>query len=280
MGEVVPLPTNGPRRDGRAKAEDQADGQVDADVVELGLDDDFDDDLDDDFDDDLDDDFDDDLDDDFDDEADAELIRQWEEAERECVEVLRAALPQVRAAAAPAEEIRSAAQQIRQAVAAGEPPHVNLVSGAGWPKALPGDDYELWLGATGALTSPRMDSGLDSETEAGLMSLELADWVGAVIGLVRAGVGAYAEPENLVDYIDDCPEVEGETDPDDAVFLETAFYTVTKAWRATGALDFDNRLTPLGWWGLPRALGWAWQTDFDADPATAGNGSGSAPREP
>jgi len=242
------MPDNGRRREGRAAT----DGQAEAEVVDLAIDD-----------------FDDEPDTDeyglyLDDEDDDELIRQWEEAERECIDVLREALPEVRAATPPEDAIQAAATEIRRAVDNGEYPWRHLVQAAGWARNLPDDDRELWLGATGALTSLRDESGLDTETEASLIALELADWVGAVIGLVRAGVGAYAEPRDLVRYIDDCPEVDGETDPDDAAFVESVFYTVTAGWRATGALDRDDRLTPLGWWGLPRALGWAWNTDFES----------------
>jgi hypothetical protein len=249
MGQVLPMPGNGRRRDGRAPIA----GQADAEVVDLAIDN---------------------VDDEpeteelalyFDDLDDDELIRQWEEAERECVAVLRGALPDLRAAKPPADAVRAAATEIRRAAGNGEYPHVHLVQAAGWAENLPDDDWELWLGTTGALTSMRLESGLDTDTEAVLVALELADWVGAVIGLVRAGVGAYAEPRDLVRYIDDCPEIAGETDPDDAMYIESVLETVTESWRATGALDDSDRLTPLGWWGLPRALGWAWRNDFDAD---------------
>jgi hypothetical protein len=255
MGEVVPLPSNRRQRDGHAKT-----GQPDAEIVEL-TDTDFDD---------FDVDFDDEADTDefelyFSDEEDEELIQQWEEAERECVDVLQEALPEVRAAVLPESSLRRAATRIRRGVVLGEYPYPQLAAGAGWGNGLPADDRELWLGATGALTSLRDHSGLDMEIEAGLASLELADWVGAVIGLVRAGVGTVAEPEDLVRYIDECPEIYGETDPDDAIHVEAVFHTVTNGWRATGALDREDRLTPLGWWGLPRALGWAWHSDFDSD---------------
>jgi hypothetical protein len=109
----------------------------------------------------------------------------------------------------------------------------------------------------------RKASGLDADAEASIMSLELADWLGAIVGLVRAGVGASAEPTALVTYIHDCPEVDREIDPEDAFLIEGAFELVAPAWEAAGAIDFDRRLTPLGRWGLPRALAWAWKADFD-----------------
>ena len=112
---------------------------------------------------------------------------------------------------------------------------------------------------------------MDVEDESALMALEVADWLGAVLGLVRAGVGAPTEPEDLVRYVDECPELDGERDADDDGLLMLAFELVLPAWEATGAIDSYRRLTELGRWGLPRALAWAWGDDFDKpDPAADG----------
>lgn len=88
-----------------------------------------------------------------------------------------------------------------------------------------------------------------------------------MIGLVRAGVGTSAEPEDLVRYIDDCPEIDGEIDPDDESLVAFAFEVVLPAWEAAGAIDEERRLTSLGRWGLPHALAWAWGGNVDAAPA-------------
>src|SRR5215218_6531605 len=169
------------------------------------------------------------VEDDWDEEAeDEEFLAQWEQAEAQAVEVLRRALP----------------------------------PGARPP--LPADDAALWLAAAGALIAMRGPSGLDPELEAAVMALELADWVGAVVGLVRGGVGANAEPAALVAAINDCPEVEGTVDPDDADLVELAFEVVLPTWEAIDAVDVDRRLTDLGAWGLPRALARAWGSDLHA----------------
>jgi len=97
--------------------------------------------------------------------------------------------------------------------------------------------------------------------------MERADWLGAVVELVRAGPGAAARPEDLVAAIHRCPEVRiapGADDDDDGL-TEAGFSIVTTAWLAVGVLDRDERLTGLGWWLLPRALARAWKSDFDAD---------------
>jgi hypothetical protein len=110
----------------------------------------------------------------------------------------------------------------------------------------------------------REPSGLDPELEAAVMALELADWLGAVVGLVRGGVGANAEPAALVAAINDCPEVDGTVDPDDAELVELAFEVVLPTWETVGAVDADRRLTALGAWGLARALARAWGGDLNA----------------
>ncbi len=121
----------------------------------------------------------------------------------------------------------------------------------------------------GALISPREDPGLDAEEEAAIIALEPADWVGAIIGVVREGEGANVSPEALVGYIDDCPEVEGVVDPDEAPLVEMAFELILPGWEAAGAVDENRRLTSLGRWGLPRALAWAWAWDHDFDDGLA-----------
>jgi hypothetical protein len=54
---------------------------------------------------------------------------------------------------------------------------------------------------------------------------------------------------------------EGEDDDDedfDELSIEELFLNVTAMWSVLGAIDEDDRLTPLGWWGLPEAMSRAW----------------------
>lgn len=96
-----------------------------------------------------------------------------------------------------------------------------------------------------------------------LLSLELADWAGAVVELVRDGAGSHARPRDLVAAIDRCPKIDGSTEAEDISFLEAAFSTAQLAWISLGLIDRDERLTALGAWILPRALTRAWGVDFD-----------------
>jgi hypothetical protein len=40
--------------------------------------------------------------------------------------------------------------------------------------------------------------------------------------------------------------------------MESLFLPVTSLWRVLGAIDDDERLTALGWWGLPEAMLRVW----------------------
>lgn len=197
-------------------------------------------------------------------EDEEEFLAAWDRAEASAVALLRRALAELLGTDPPPGALQAASGELRSGMRTRSWPYEHIWRAAGWkPAKLPRDDVELWLGAVGGLISPREETGLDPEEEASIMALEHADWLGAVVGLVRAGVGASADPQALVQYINDCPEVEGAVDPDEESLVETAFELVLPAWEAAGAVDDRRRLTPLGRWGLPRALAWAWNGDFD-----------------
>jgi Plasmid pRiA4b ORF-3-like protein len=189
----------------------------------------------------------------------------WDEqAEVEAVGILRQALPPQARSPLPTGDLAAACRRLRTGLGRHDPAVETIRRATGLEPPLPADDAELWLVAAGALIAMREPSGLDPELEAAVMALELADWVGAVVGLVRGGVGANAEPAALVAAINDCQEVDGKVDPDDADLVELAFEVVLPTWEAVGAVDADRRLTALGAWGLPRALARAWGGDLNA----------------
>jgi tetratricopeptide (TPR) repeat protein len=205
---------------------------------------------------------------DEDDEDEEELLAPLEATEAAAVELLGRALPELQGVEPPREELATAAQRLRTGLARGGWPYGHMLGASGWAKDdPPADDAKLWLGGAGALISPREETSLDAEEEAAIIALDPADWLGAVIGVVREGVGADASPEALLGYIDACPEIEGTINPDEAPLLEMAFELILPAWEAAGAVDDSRRLTALGRWGLPRALAWAWGHHFDEDPA-------------
>ena len=124
---------------------------------------------------------------------------------------------------------------------------------------LPEDDEELWLLLAAGVVRPRGALPLDAEAEAAWAALEPADWAGAVIELVRAGVGQPADPETLLSLIAECPELEeAELTPEDEATLLAGLQTIRQLWTALGAIDAQASLTPLGRWGLPESLRLAW----------------------
>lgn len=232
----------------------------------------------------------------------------WDAADRYAVTLLWRALPEVRSAWAPAGELRAAAELIRSNIR--KWPYKQLaraVWGRGRP---PADDTQFWLDVAGACALAGDQRKMDPQTYASLSVLRPADWAGAVIGLTRAGVGAPVTGEHMARYARECAEIAGQRDPDDGEvaydpfasspgdddeaydpfaggarddeLLARAYEVVVSGWQAIGAVDEQERLTVLGWWGLPRALARAWNGDFDAagwaDSGADADAEGGAPR--
>jgi hypothetical protein len=198
---------------------------------------------------------------------DAELdawLAEEEAADRGAAHLLREALSGARGVPAP-EGVAASAARVRAGLFGGADPLAWVLLAAGFGDALPAQDDELLLAAVAGTISPREETGLDAEEESLLLTLERADWLGAVVELVRAGPGAPARPADLVAAIHRCPEVEvgPDVEPEDDELTEAGFALVATAWLALGVIDDDDRLTPLGTWALPRALARAWGSDFD-----------------
>jgi hypothetical protein len=126
---------------------------------------------------------------------------------------------------------------------------------------------------------------------AAVCALDHFDWLAVMSALVTGGPGTPASAADLARYVrdfdpdkiiglslavsvedDDFPDEDGgdddraELDPTgfedyddfDELSIEGLFLHVTSMWSVLGAIDDDDRLTPLGWWGLPEAMRRAW----------------------
>jgi hypothetical protein len=197
----------------------------------------------------------------FDDFDDDEFLAAWNEADREAAGVLREALASELAEPAPEADLDRAARGLEEGAESGRPPFDYFVRACGWYDGRPADRGDLWLDAAAASISPPNDPGTDAEEQAAVFALEHADWVGMVTGLVRRGVGASFDAETAEDDIENCPEVEGDVPDDEGQFgvLELAVSVLTPLWQSLGILDSGAALTPLGRWGVPRALLRAWE---------------------
>jgi hypothetical protein len=201
-------------------------------------------------------------------EVEEQWLAEWDEAERDALEVLRGALDRYRGQPPPADQLSAAAAAVRSRLedGGGSLEWVGQAAGLGDAPA-PEDDAELLIGLASATISPEEETGLDVEEESLLLSLELGDWLGAIISVVRDGPGASASPAALVEGIRSCPEVvlESDLDVDDESHLNAAFWIVAVPWELMGIVDSHHRLTELGEWLLPRALARAWNGDFDQE---------------
>ncbi len=206
---------------------------------------------------------------DFSDELEEQWIAEWDQAERDAVEVLRSALRQYRAQPHPGDQLTETAATVRSRLRQGDHPLDWVRQAAAMSSdPAPDDDRELLIQLAAATISPREETGLDVEEESLLLSLDHADWLGAIISAVRDGPGADASPDALVHGISDCPEVASESgiDLDEESHLEAAFWIIALPWQVLGLIDPDQRLTELGQWILPRALAQAWGGNFDQEP--------------
>lgn len=124
----------------------------------------------------------------------------------------------------------------------------------------PGADGELTAAAARVFEAAA--PSLTQEEREGLAFLEWADWLGVILGAVRAGPGASVHGEAMVDWINRCPEVTSSVAKRDRPYVAWTLDVAARVWNSLG-LVAEGELTELGWWTLPRAAAQAWGHDFD-----------------
>lgn len=193
----------------------------------------------------------------WDDEDDAAFLAAEDEARSDAWQVVATSIAQVRRPV-DAEELSRAARVLRHHAGEDRFPY-DLLWAAAALDELPEDDERLWTTLAAAVVEPRGELPIQPDVEAAWTALEPADWAGAVIEVVRAGVGQRCEPEDLVALVAGSPDIDGPPlTADDVEMLELAFTPVVGLWRVLGAVDDRHRLTRLGRWGLPESLRAAW----------------------
>jgi hypothetical protein len=148
------------------------------------------------------------------------------------------------------------------------------------------EEDDLEFGARDDRPGDDEDDGEPDEMSAAMAAvcaLDHFDWLAVMSALATGGPGTPASAADLARYVReyDVEECDDETDldeaedgggeaiafdltdfPDDEDFdelsVEGLFLHVTAMWSVLGAIDEDDRLTPLGWWGLPEAMQRAW----------------------
>jgi hypothetical protein len=156
---------------------------------------------------------------------------------------------------------------------------LTLAAGVASPEGS--DDWEGPGGSSGE------DDGELNETDsdvAAICAIDHFDWLAVITALAEGGPGTAVSAADLAAYVRDY-EPEDPGDPDDGAIGEDAgevdedeagdfdladddefdelsmeglFLPVTSLWQVLGAIDDDERLTPLGWWGLPEAMLRVW----------------------
>lgn len=226
------------------------------------------------------------------DEQDEAFLADWEAAEADALVGLRAVVDAAGERPLPKADLETAAAKLRADIAQPGWPGQLLVSFSGrHAGTLPEDDAELWLALAASVASPQgdpmseedkeyaramewaeddPDPGSDDEPDetaaalAAVCALDHKDWLAVITALVNGGPGTAASAADLARYVRDYDPAAFDEDTDvsggdfDELSIEGLFLHVTAMWSVLGAIDDDDRLTPLGWWGLPEAMRQAW----------------------
>ncbi|MFI9594223.1 hypothetical protein [Nonomuraea sp. NPDC052265] len=212
------------------------------------------------------------------DEQDEELFAALDEEEAFALSELRRIVGELpKAPELPLVELELAAARLRVLLGLPGYPANVLRACAGFDdRPMPDDDRELWLAVAAGVAGPISDlaeegdvpeefADLEGELShedaalANLCAIQHADWLAAVAALARLGPGVPASPERLARLIAESDDIDSdEQDDDDLDATEGLFASVVSLWTYLGIVDADEVLTPLGWWGLPKALERAW----------------------
>ncbi len=218
------------------------------------------------------------------DEKDEEFLAEWDAADAEALAAVGELLDQVGDRPLPADDLRAAAGRLREYIARPGWPGQLLVECGGMRAAdLPAEDAELWLRLATGVASPEgsddwpQDEGELNETDsaiAAICAIDHFDWLAVITALAVGGPGTSASAADLAGYVRDYdPDgaEQGEEDEDDfdlgdldedgefdELGMEGLFLPVTSLWQVLGAIDDEDCLTPLGWWGLPEAMRRVW----------------------
>ena len=228
------------------------------------------------------------------DEKDEEFLAEWDAADADALAATRGLLDRVGDRPLPADDLRRASARLRQDIARPGWPGALLIECSGLrPDELPADDTELWLRLAAGVASPQGTDDWDApdagdgdadeaESElAAICAIDHFDWLAAITALAEGGPGTAASAADLAGYVRDY-DPEDPEDPDggeygeepddedesfylsgddeefDDLTMEGLFLPVASLWQVLGAIDDDERLTALGWWGLPEAMLRVW----------------------
>ncbi|HZS20852.1 MAG TPA: hypothetical protein VFA63_07680 [Pseudonocardiaceae bacterium] len=201
------------------------------------------------------------------DEADEDLLAEWNAAEQAALDELHDILADIGERPRPDGELAAACRSLRSALRRGGWPVDLLRAGGGVDLGnLEPDDQRLWLQLAAGVIRPVDDppDGIPLD-ELSATALEHDEWLWAVEALARGGPGTGASAEDLARFAAGAGD--NGDDSNDVGVLADWFQPVVELWQLLGALDDHERLTALGWWGLPEALSQAWSSPATEDSA-------------
>jgi hypothetical protein len=189
------------------------------------------------------------------DEVDEDFFTEWDAAEQAAADELRDILAELGERPRPDEALQAACGGLRTALKRGGRLADLLRAGGGVdPSHLGSDDVQLWLRLAAGVVNPLGEPSEESlADELCATVLDHEDWLEAVVALARGGPGTRSSAEDLARFA-----AGAQDDGDDIGVLAGSFTLVVEQWQMLGAIDDRERLTPLGWWGLPEGLRQAW----------------------
>ncbi|MEU0570672.1 hypothetical protein ABZ297_35495 [Nonomuraea sp. NPDC005983] len=211
------------------------------------------------------------------DEQDEELFAVWDEEEAFALSELRRIIGELpKQPDLPIGELRRAGTRLRELLdLPGYPANVLRACAGFDDQPMPDDDEELWLAVAAGIAGPVSDLSEEGDTLeeftdlegelgyedtvlANLCAIQHADWLAAVAALARLGPGVLASPERVARLIGESEDIDADEYEVDDLATESLFRPVVGLWAYLGIVNEDEVLTPLGWWGLPKALERAW----------------------
>ena len=133
-----------------------------------------------------------------------------------------------------------------------------LQAAVGLPDDAPDEtDFAAQVAAWVAVVRGDVDDVSARERDA-LLWLEWADWLGAGIGLLRAGADTAVDGTTLVDFVNRCPEVSSSIDKADRDYAEWAFEVALDLLQDRGVVTEDRQLSNAGHASLRHGLVAAW----------------------
>jgi hypothetical protein len=228
------------------------------------------------------------------DEKDQEFLAEWDAADAEALSTIETLLERIGDRPVPYADLRAAGERLREHIGRpGWPGELLIECGGMRPEDLPADDIELWLGLAAGVASPQGpddwdepgggdDPGEVQSAVAAICAIDHFDWLAVITTLAEGGPGTSASAADLAAYVrdydpeypdqgedddqdgdqadlgDEFADMDDEPDEFDELGMEGLFLPVTTMWHVLGAIDDNDCLTPLGWWGLPEAMRRVW----------------------